>query len=318
MQSEISVIIPTYNRSQYICRAIDSVLLQSFTNYEIIVVDDGSTDNTKEVLKPYLSKIKYIYKENGGVSSARNFGIKEAKGRWIAFLDSDDYWKVEKLLLQKNFLEEQNLQICFTAIEIINADTEFPDKVTDRTIDNVDTVKVYDESFELVLWNPECICIQSMLIEKQLLLDVGCFDKTFAVAEDTKLVFELALNNKFGLINEPLTVLEREGNRQGLINGSLKTKNKLCDGHIEIISNTIDGYNRKNKKIIRKLKRMLGVFLSQKALYYCCNKRDGYLKYAFDALCMRGGGNADRRALAVLLAPFLVRFFLKKKYKNGL
>ncbi len=89
--STVSVIIPTYNRSLYVTRAIDSVLAQSYQKYEIIVVDDGSTDNTRMVLQSYMDRIYYIYQENSGVSAARNTGLRVSNGEYIVFLDSDDY-----------------------------------------------------------------------------------------------------------------------------------------------------------------------------------------------------------------------------------
>jgi glycosyltransferase involved in cell wall biosynthesis len=96
-QPTVSVVIPTYNRAKYVTETIDSVLSQSYTDYEIIVVNDGSTDNTREALAPYMDRIRYIHQKNSGVSAARNRGIKAARGKWIAFLDSDDIWVPEKL-----------------------------------------------------------------------------------------------------------------------------------------------------------------------------------------------------------------------------
>lgn len=93
----ISVVIPTYNRAHYVCEAIDSVLAQTYKNIEIIAVDDGSTDNTKDIIQQYSSRIKYIYQNNAGPSAARNNGIKQSNGDLIAFLDSDDIWLAEKL-----------------------------------------------------------------------------------------------------------------------------------------------------------------------------------------------------------------------------
>ncbi|HBR15685.1 MAG TPA: hypothetical protein DD723_09160 [Candidatus Omnitrophica bacterium] len=106
---KVSVIIPTYNRSDFIGRAIESVLKQTFQDYEIIIVDDGSTDETREIvlwLSKVNDKIKYFYQPNKGVSAARNRGLEEAKGEFIAFLDSDDSWAPEKLALQVKILEE--------------------------------------------------------------------------------------------------------------------------------------------------------------------------------------------------------------------
>jgi glycosyltransferase involved in cell wall biosynthesis len=93
----ISAVIPAYNRAKTIGRAIDSVLAQEFPACEIIVVDDGSKDNTKEIVKRYGEKIHYVYQNNAGVAVARNRGVYEAKYEWIAFLDSDDYWLPQHL-----------------------------------------------------------------------------------------------------------------------------------------------------------------------------------------------------------------------------
>lgn len=97
----VSVIIPVYNGSKYILTAINSVIRQTYSNYEIIVIDDGSTDNTRQQLKKYQSQITYIFQENQGSAAARNVGIHLSKGELVAFLDSDDFWAMpEKLARQ--------------------------------------------------------------------------------------------------------------------------------------------------------------------------------------------------------------------------
>jgi len=103
----VSVIIPTYNRAHYLGEAIDSIMNQDIRNcqIEIIVVDDGSTDNTKEVLRKFGNSVRYIYQDNRGVGAARNRGISEATGEWVAFLDSDDRWLPDKLTLQFRILD---------------------------------------------------------------------------------------------------------------------------------------------------------------------------------------------------------------------
>ena len=103
---KISVIIPTFNRIGLLQRAIDSVLSQSLKPYEIIVVDDGSTDGTGDIIKQKYKSIKIIQQKNSGVSAARNNGIKHAKGDWIAFLDSDDEWNKDKIGKQVNRLTD--------------------------------------------------------------------------------------------------------------------------------------------------------------------------------------------------------------------
>jgi len=107
---KISVIIPTYNQGRLILRCIDSVLHQTFQDFEIIVVDDGSTDNTKEILSAYGHPIRYLFQQNWGPSRARNAGIGQAKGDYIAFLDSDDYFAENNLEEKFQYLES-NQQI---------------------------------------------------------------------------------------------------------------------------------------------------------------------------------------------------------------
>jgi len=97
----VSVIIPAYNRANIVRETVDSVLRQTYAQFEVIVVDDGSTDNTREVLATYRDpRVRYFYKTNGGLSSARNFGLSAATGEYIAFLDSDDVWRPWKLSAQ--------------------------------------------------------------------------------------------------------------------------------------------------------------------------------------------------------------------------
>lgn len=117
----ISVIIPTFNRKEILPRAIDSVLSQTHSDFELLIVDDGSTDGTKESLSQYLKdfRVKYFFKKNGGVSSARNFGIKKAKGEYIAFLDSDDLFEKKKLEIQLKEMKDFDVEfsIC-NSIEV--------------------------------------------------------------------------------------------------------------------------------------------------------------------------------------------------------
>ncbi len=119
--AKVSVIIPSYNRQAFIGRAIDSVLAQTTQDYELIVVDDGSTDQTKEVLATYEGKIRYFYQSNAGISAARNRGIAEANGEYVAFLDSDDYWAPEKLAEQVKILDAKpKVGIVYGRMPIIN------------------------------------------------------------------------------------------------------------------------------------------------------------------------------------------------------
>ena len=110
----VSVIIPSFNRAHCIAGSVESVLAQTFQDLEVIVVDDGSTDDTQEVLARFGNRVRVIRQENGGVSAARNAGIRAARADWIAFQDSDDTWRPEKLQTQIDCLQKYQGQICFT------------------------------------------------------------------------------------------------------------------------------------------------------------------------------------------------------------
>ena len=120
----ISVIIPTYNRAHFLREAIDSVLTQTYKNLELIVVDDGSTDNTSEIIRKFTDKrIDYICEGHGGTSAARNRGIRKANGSYIAFLDSDDIWLPEKIEKQLKIFQESKLNpgVVYTGIQYIDS-----------------------------------------------------------------------------------------------------------------------------------------------------------------------------------------------------
>jgi len=127
MNEFVSIIMPSYNTAKYIAESIDSVINQTHTNWELIIVDDCSTDNTDEIIKPYLedSRIKYLKNEkNSGAAVSRNYALREAKGKWIAFLDSDDIWYPEKLEKQIDFMMKNNYSFSYTAYEQIDEESK--------------------------------------------------------------------------------------------------------------------------------------------------------------------------------------------------
>jgi teichuronic acid biosynthesis glycosyltransferase TuaG len=120
----VSVITPTYNSEFFISETIDSVRSQTYTNWELIIVDDASSDKTVEILKKYAAsdeRIKYhILETNSGAAIARNTAIEKASGSFIAFLDADDLWKAEKLTKQISFMETENIEVCFSSYELMD------------------------------------------------------------------------------------------------------------------------------------------------------------------------------------------------------
>ncbi len=126
MNELVSIITPSYNTAKFIPDTIESVLAQTYTNWEMIIVDDCSTDNTDEVVKPYLAdgRIRYLKNpKNSGAAISRNYALREAKGKWIAFLDSDDLWESEKLHKQIKFMEDNDYHFSYHAYEPMSEDS---------------------------------------------------------------------------------------------------------------------------------------------------------------------------------------------------
>jgi len=193
---KISVIIPTYNRKHTLQRAIDSVLAQTFKPYEIIIVDDGSKDGTKEWLLQNYPSVQYIHQPNNGVSSARNKGIQISQGSWIALLDSDDEWMPEKLEYQSRFLE-------------MNRDSSFchTNEIWIRNGVRVNQMKKHKKYGGDIFKHCLDICRispSSSIIKKDVFEEVGAFDESLTVCEDYDLWLRVTAKFNILFLDEPL------------------------------------------------------------------------------------------------------------------
>lgn len=193
----VSVIIPTHNRASVLRRALDSVLCQDFNDFEVIVVDDGSTDSTFDLIELWQKQsafsIRYFKTENRGVSAARNFGAREARGLWLAFLDSDDEWLPHKLSAQMNLTKE------FRWVH--------GEEVWIRNGVRVNAMKKHAKAGgRQFLRSVELCCISpsTVLIERELFASAGGFREDFPVCEDYELWLRLAAREEIGFISEPL------------------------------------------------------------------------------------------------------------------
>ena len=194
----ISVIVPTYNRAQQLPRALDSILCQSCSPKEIIVVDDGSTDETSALMTSEYPEIVFIQQQNTGVSSARNVGIKRASGDWIAFLDSDDEWLPEKLEIQmKALYENPGKKICHTnEIWIRNGKRVNPKKKHEKF-----GGWIFQKCLPLC-----CISPSSVIIHKSIFKEIGLFDYSLPVCEDYDLWLRITARNPVLYIEEPFLI----------------------------------------------------------------------------------------------------------------
>jgi glycosyltransferase involved in cell wall biosynthesis len=203
----VSVIISTYNRGWILKEAIDSVLAQDFKDYELIVVDDGSSDNTREVLDTYGQDIIVLRQANKGVSAARNRGIAEAGGQLVAFLDSDDLWQPRKLSRQVDFFN-------LNPDAVINQTEEIwirnGVRVNPKDRHRKPSGMIFERSLGLCLVSPSAVMIRKSLFDV-----VGVFDENLPACEDYDLWLRISCRYPVDLIDTPL-IIKRGGHQDQL------------------------------------------------------------------------------------------------------
>jgi glycosyltransferase involved in cell wall biosynthesis len=194
----VSVIIPTFNRAKFLKEAVESVFAQSGDGFELIVVDDGSTDETAKMLEEFGDRVRVLRQENRGVSAARNAGIAAARGEWVAFLDSDDLWKKRKLEKQAAWVAAHpQVKICHTDEEWIRDGA----KVNQLKKHAKPAGWIFEQCLPFCVVSPS-----SVMIHKSVFDDVGVFDETLPACEDYDLWLRIAVKYPFGFIPDRLVV----------------------------------------------------------------------------------------------------------------
>ena len=224
MSPKISVIIPTYNRASMVVEAVESVLAQEMAEFDLIVVDDGSTDETGHKLSVYNSRLRYYRQENAGVSAARNRGVELSRAPLVSFLDSDDLWLPSKLHIQHRFmLDHPEVSICQTEeIWWRNGRQVNPKKHHQKPSGDI-----FQRSLDLCLVSPSAVMMRRELFET-----VGSFDVELPVAEDYDLWLRVAVDYRVPLLQYPL-VIKRGGHsdqlssRSGIDRYRIKALEKL-------------------------------------------------------------------------------------------
>lgn len=197
----VSVILPTYNRKNVIERAINSVMNQSYADWELIIVDDGSVDGTEEYIKQFFcsGKTVFLRQINRGVSAARNRGVSQAQGEYIAFIDSDDEWTSCKLERQIDFFKKNNgVGLVFSNVTIINPDGSQSEKP-----------ELFPHSEDAIFGLKEIFVdpflgVPTVMMTKKLFEAVGGFNESLRAAEDVDLFLRASLCQPFGYIHEKL------------------------------------------------------------------------------------------------------------------
>ena len=271
----ISTIIPTYNNASFLKEAIDSVLAQTHPAHEIIVVDDGSTDDTGAVVQAY-PQVKYIKKENGGPNSARNAGLAQATGELVAFLDADDRWEPVKLEKQIQ-LFEQNPALGLVYANYKNIGTDGMDRPDIPTVP-IDPQMRGNVFARLLERNMILGSSSNVLIKKSVFDAVGVFDETLRVGEDWDMWLRIAEQFPIDYINEVLVAIRRH--MQNQTNNILHLIKQDCV-FIEKWLPAIDGIypipplwgDKIIFNIIRRLPRLDGFSIAKKSLSTTSRKK---------------------------------------------
>ncbi len=293
---KVSVIIPTYNYAYFIAEAVESVLAQTFPVFETIVVDDGSNDNTEEVIAKFGDKVKYIKQRNGGVCAARNNGVKSASGDFIAFLDADDVWLPEKIEKQMAKFDEDD-QIGLVHCGMREFDTE-----------NGETMRLHLEgeegwvADELLLFDKPVVIGPggTIIVSRKAFEAVGGFDTNLKVGEDWDFCYRIARKFKVGLVREILVDYRHHGKNSHL---NVKEMERSMKIFYEKAFGTGD------KKILRLRRKSYGNFYKVLAgSYFTAGNYQRFMKYSAKSLWLMPEN------ISHFLAFPLRR--LKKSYEN--
>ena len=281
---KVSVIIPTYNYGRYIEKAIDSVLAQTYRDFEIIVVDDGSTDNTREIIEArYKDKVRYFYQENRGAPVARNRGLREATGEFVVFLDSDDWLMPRAQLSRLEYLRKHSdcgrvYGPCYYHDEHGKDVTEtfylYPFAYRNRREGNI---------LDHMLLG-ELIHTPTVMIRRGLLLDVGGFDISLPCLQDYELWLRVAARSPVGFIDEcNVVVVTHEGSLSRFGTDGYRTRLKIMQQaeimYPEVVRTLGYKWQRKFAKVIAERGRQLaleGDVLSGRRLLVEAIKKDPY------------------------------------------
>ncbi len=314
MSNRITVIIPTFNRASQVPDAVRSAMEQTLEPFEIIVIDDGSSDHTEGALARFSNSIRYIKTENRGVSSARNRGILEARGEWIAFLDSDDTWHPEKLRSQSDCVTKTSSKVCF-CVSMDESGEPFDDlNLMDPSL-AAGKERYYSPGDCRLFKHPRHPFLQSMMVEKAAVMRSGIFDESLTVAEDTKLIYGLVLNFGYSVVNERYVNICRERDAPGL-SDTMDAPNafKRHDCYIRVQGEAFWRLLPIDEEAAGIVRSNLLYFASRQAELACAlRKPEMARRYARTGLTVAGTWKTVLRSLFILLAyPLAEKKFMNK------
>ena len=291
---KISIIIPLYNQKRYVKQAIDSILKQTYNDFEIIVVEDGSTDNPDGILRKYQNEIKVIKKRNGGLATARNVGIKESTGDYLQFLDADDFLNKDKLRLQISFMHEKNAMISYCEI------TQY-DQANNKFF--LSYVGNREDIFQNLynVWHTYPLPIHSLLFKKEIFSRYGYFPEDLKAAEDRFFLSMLALNNELRFYYFPY------------IGGARRLHNlNMNKDRLHIYQNMIQFYRKVGQN------RIASDFIQNQFVYSSDQMMRANMTYMYFSEIARGTSLPVLRQIRELLKREAIRFFFSPIPRNNI
>ncbi len=245
----VSVIITTYNRRRFLREAALSVLKQDYRDKEVIIIDDGSTDNSIEEVNDL--QVRYVWKENGGISSARNRGIEESGGEYIAFLDVDDLWKKDKLSAQISQMTAQGYALSYTDEIWIRNGERLNQKLRHKKYSG----KIFGHCLPLCIISPS-----SAVIRREVFEDVGLFDESLPVCEDYDMWLRVTARYPVLFIEKPL-IIKRGGHEDQLSRQYAGMDRFRIQGIVKILQDCcLD--NAMRTKAVEELKKKCRIYAS--------------------------------------------------------
>jgi len=280
---KVSVLIPSYNHEKYVKEAIESVLNQTFQDFELIITDDGSTDGTVDKIKEFDDeRIQlYVFDENQGACNAMNNCIKHAKGKYIAYISSDDVWETYKLEKQINFIEKNpDIEVVFSKASFIGENSELLDENSSSTeiynlykniFDKKNRSK--EEWLRRFFFSGNCICHPSILIRKRVYDDVGLYDERLASVPDFDMWIRVCLKYEIHIMDEKLIRFRIRDNNENISSPTQENNQRIRFEQKQILNHYLEISNvsmflkifPKSEKYGKVTKELIPYFLGRLA-----------------------------------------------------
>lgn len=312
----ISIVVPTYNRAHCIDEAIRSVLAQTAQDWELLIVDDGSTDNTADILAKYGDKIRVIKQVNAGPSAARNLGARSARGKFLAFLDSDDKWLPDKLTEQLKLMSHEG--VIFSATNWQGKDDTSGITAFDSLSFNETWICEQPEDFVSRIGGHN-VMLSSWLVKRDVLLSLGGFDSSADPAEDNHLLFRLSFKGHFALTKKVLLLRETgvDDVKLSRPGADLKYHRKVVRSMCLAAGNARILAFRHPRKIQRQFSRLFAYYLRREmeiaamdGNYWAARRR------AVEVLINHPSAKDAFVACLGIVIPFYIRLRERKKYNE--